>query len=92
MRYYLVVIEKAENNYGAYSPDVPGCVATGQTIEETLTAMKEALEFHFEGIVRDGEEIPMPKGLAYYAASNEPFAEADDFITSVAVVLPLIPA
>jgi predicted RNase H-like HicB family nuclease len=47
---YLVVIEKAENNYGAYSPDVLGCIATAKTVEETLALLKEALEFHLEDL------------------------------------------
>lgn len=59
---YLVVIEKAENNYSAYSPDVPGCVATGETIEETIANIKDALEFHLEAL----EEVPEAKGLKYY--------------------------
>jgi len=54
MQKYLVVIEKAENNYSAFSPDVLGCVATGKTIEKTIKNMKDALEFHLEG----DEEIP----------------------------------
>jgi predicted RNase H-like HicB family nuclease len=57
---YLVVIEKGESSYGAYSPDVPGCVAVGKTIEEALHLIQEALEFHFEGMAEDGEPIPPP--------------------------------
>jgi predicted RNase H-like HicB family nuclease len=55
---YLVLIEKGKNNYGAYAPDVPGCVSVGKTIEETLNNFQEALEFHFESMVRDGDPIP----------------------------------
>lgn len=58
---YLVVINKAGNNYGAYSPDVPGCISTGKTIEKTIKNMKEALDFHL-----DGEIMPEPKGLGYW--------------------------
>jgi predicted RNase H-like HicB family nuclease len=57
-RRYLVLIEKGENNYGAYAPDVPGCISVGKTIEETLSNFQEALEFHFEGMAQDGEPIP----------------------------------
>jgi predicted RNase H-like HicB family nuclease len=57
---YLVVVEKAENNYGAYAPDVPGCVSTGATVEETLRNFQEALEFHLEGTLEGGEPLPEP--------------------------------
>lgn len=59
---YLVIVEKAANNYSAFSPDVPGCAVTGKTIEKTLDLMKEALEFHLEAL----DDIPKPKGLNYY--------------------------
>jgi predicted RNase H-like HicB family nuclease len=57
---YLVVIEKADDNYGAYSPDVPGCIATGATIEETIARYREALGMHLEAMARDHEELPHP--------------------------------
>ena len=57
---YLVVIEKADNNYSAYAPDVPGCATTGKTIEETLRNMQEALELYFEVSMEDGASIPEP--------------------------------
>jgi len=63
---YAIVIEKAENNYAAYAPDVPGCVATAQTIEEVKREMKEALEFHFEGLRSDEHPIPQPTSLSDY--------------------------
>jgi predicted RNase H-like HicB family nuclease len=50
MHRYVVVFEKAPNNWAAYSPDVPGCAATGATKEETAQSMREALEFHLEGL------------------------------------------
>ncbi len=52
----MIVIEKSPRNYGAYSPDVPGCIAAADTAEETATLMREALELHFE----DGEPLPEP--------------------------------
>lgn len=61
---YLVVVEKADTNYGAYAPDVPGCVATGDTIEETLASFQEALQMHLEAMVRDGEALPHPYSVA----------------------------
>lgn len=60
-RTYAIVIEKAPGNYGAYAPDVPGCVATGDTVEETIAQMREALEFHFEGLAEDDDPIPEPQ-------------------------------
>ena len=55
---YTIIIERAENNLSAYCPDVPGCVATGKTERETLQHMKEALEFHLEGLRKIHIEIP----------------------------------
>ncbi|MCR4418857.1 MAG: type II toxin-antitoxin system HicB family antitoxin [Clostridia bacterium] len=63
---YLIVIEKAEGNYSAYSPDVPGCVATGKTPEEARRKMQEALEMHIKGLVEDGLPIPEPQAAAEY--------------------------
>ncbi len=57
---YAVVIEKAEGNYSAYVPDLPGCVATGATQEETERMIREAIEFHLEGLREDGVSIPKP--------------------------------
>ena len=50
MENYLIIIEKQKNNYSAYSPDVPGCIATGKTQKEARKHMQEALEFHLEGL------------------------------------------
>ncbi len=61
---YTVVIEKAPNNYAAYVPDLPGCVATGGTPEEVLAEIREAMEFHIEGMREDGEPIPEPQATA----------------------------
>jgi predicted RNase H-like HicB family nuclease len=57
---YLVVVEKGDNNYSAYAPDVPGCVTTGKTLQETLANMREALELYFEVTLEDGAPIPTP--------------------------------
>lgn len=57
---YAVVIEKAENNYAAYVPDLPGCVATGETVEETEQEIGEAIELHIRGMREDGVPIPQP--------------------------------
>ena len=55
---YTVVIEKADNNYSAYVPDLPGCIATGSTLGETQEMIREAIEFHVEGMLLHGETIP----------------------------------
>lgn len=58
--HYAVVIEKAEGNYSAYVPDLPGCVATGATLEEINQQIQEAIEFHIEGLREEGFPIPEP--------------------------------
>jgi predicted RNase H-like HicB family nuclease len=63
---YAVVIESAEGNFSAYVPDLPGCVATGSTIEETERAIREAIQFHIEGLREDGAPIPTPKSRVDY--------------------------
>ncbi|MBM2816610.1 MAG: uncharacterized protein HW421_3372 [Ignavibacteria bacterium] len=60
MNKYLMIIEKSKNGYSAYSPDLPGCVAVGSTKIETEILMKEAMEFHIEGMLDEGLEIPKP--------------------------------
>jgi predicted RNase H-like HicB family nuclease len=65
---YLVIIERAPNNFAAYSPDLPGCVATGKTREETLSNMREAITFHLEGLQAEGFPIPEPTSSAEYVA------------------------
>ena len=57
---YAVVIEKGESSYGAYVPDLPGCIATGKTREEVLSLIHEAIEFHIQGLKEDGATIPEP--------------------------------
>ena len=63
---YAVVIEKAESNFSAFVPDLPGCVATGFTIEEVEEQIREAIEFHIEGMRQDGEEVPKPSSSVEY--------------------------
>ena len=71
MRKFLVVIEKGENGYGAYSPDLPGCVAIGSTREETEEKMYEAIAFHLEGLREDGLPIPDSESVAEYIVVPE---------------------
>ena len=68
---FLVVIEMANNNYSAYSPDLPGCVATGATREEAERNMYEAIEMHIEGLLEDKLPIPESKSFAEYVAVAE---------------------
>ena len=63
---YAVIIEKAENNYSAYAPDLPGCIAVGDTLEETKQMIQEAIEFHLEGMREEGLPIPEPTTHAEY--------------------------
>lgn len=63
---YAIVIEKGEGNYGAYVPDLPGCVATGRTIEETERSIQEAIEFHLDGMRAGGLPIPEPSSRVEY--------------------------
>lgn len=58
---YLVIIETSENGFGAYVPDLPGCIAAGETREEVITLIQEAIEFHIEGLKRSGDSVPKPK-------------------------------
>jgi predicted RNase H-like HicB family nuclease len=63
---YAVVIEKAEKNYSAYVPDLPGCIATGATIAEVEGEIREAIEFHIEGLREDGGVVPAPSSQVEY--------------------------
>ena len=63
---YLVVIEQTETGYSAFSPDVDGCVATGETQDEVLHNMREALEFHLGGLRAEGYEVPAPSSVSAY--------------------------
>ena len=63
---FLIVIEKTERNYSAYAPDLPGCVATGASVEETEKNMHEAIEMHIEGLKEDGLPIPSSTSTADY--------------------------
>jgi len=63
---YAIVIEKAASNYSAYVPDLPGCVATGLTIEEAEQQIREAIAFHLEGLREDGLPVPHPQSQVDY--------------------------
>ncbi len=57
---YLVVVEKGENGFGAYVPDLPGCVAVAETRDKVVSLIQEAIEFHIEGLTEAGDPIPQP--------------------------------
>jgi predicted RNase H-like HicB family nuclease len=63
---YAVVIEKAENNFSAYVPDLPGCVATGATVEDAEREIRDAIEFHLSGLREDGNPVPPPSSRVDY--------------------------
>jgi predicted RNase H-like HicB family nuclease len=63
---YAVVIEKADGNYSAYVPDLPGCVATGATIAEVEADLRDAIRFHVDGLKADGLGVPAPTSIAEY--------------------------
>jgi predicted RNase H-like HicB family nuclease len=63
---YAIVVEKGESNYSAYVPDLPGCVATGATLEEVEAQMLEAIAFHLEGMQQEGLPVPEPSSLVEY--------------------------
>jgi predicted RNase H-like HicB family nuclease len=95
MQKYLVVIEKAENNYSAFSPDLPGCITTGDSVEETIVHIKEAIELYLETVTEEGENIPVPKGLRYHidqGVFNEQEIGEEFYIAQVEVNLPKIAA
>lgn len=60
---YGIVIERAEGNYSAFVPDLPGCIATGHTIAEVEQCIREAIQFHIEGLREDGIEVPEPAAI-----------------------------
>jgi predicted RNase H-like HicB family nuclease len=65
---FLIVIEKGKKNFSAYSPDLPGCVATGKTREQVTRNMHEAIEMHVHGLLEDRARVPKPHAFAEYVA------------------------
>ena len=66
MNKYLIIIEETTTGYSAYSPDLPGCIATGRTRREVERRMKSAIDFHLQGLRLAGEELPQPRAQAVY--------------------------
>ncbi|HVU65742.1 MAG TPA: type II toxin-antitoxin system HicB family antitoxin [Ktedonobacteraceae bacterium] len=73
---FSVVIEKAEGNYSAYSPDLPGCIAVGDTVEEVQKNMEEAMRFHIQGMIEDHEPVPVPQSKVQYIEISMPGSAA----------------
>jgi predicted RNase H-like HicB family nuclease len=63
---YAVVIERTNTNFSAYVPDLPGCIATGETREEVELSMREAIQYHIEGMKQYGQPIPIPSSVVEY--------------------------
>ncbi len=72
MKRYAIAIYKANSNYSAHVLDIDGCVATGSTVQEAISNMREALEFHFEAMAEDGEAIPEPAAFVDYVEVDVP--------------------
>ena len=85
---YLIVLEKADSGYSAYAPDVPGCGVASGTLEETIALLHEALEFHFQGLADDGDEIPLPSGTEAYKIAVEQSHGEEYLLTHIAVTIP----
>lgn len=66
MKKYAIVVERAKKNYAAYVPDLPGCVATGETIEEVEKLLREAIALHVTGLREDGLPVPEPSSVVDY--------------------------
>lgn len=81
---FLVVIERGDANYSAYSPDVPGCMASGASVEETLANIRSALEFHLEGMAEHGDPLPVPQTLTFYVQNTDEIS-SDDILAHVTI-------
>ncbi len=66
MKRYAIVIEKATSNYAGYVPDLPGCIATGETVAETEALLRESIDLHLQGLREDGVAIPEPASVVEY--------------------------
>jgi len=74
MKRFLVVFEKAAKNFSAYSPDLPGCVATGATKEKAAQNMLEAIKMHVQGLIADGQPVPESHSFAEFVALPDDLA------------------
>ena len=85
MKVYLIVIGKTVIGYSAHCPDVPGCAAVGETVEAIMASMREALEFHFEGMLEDGDPMPVPGGIASYTEAMKDLEVDREFLDHVRI-------
>ncbi|MBV8821575.1 MAG: type II toxin-antitoxin system HicB family antitoxin [Ktedonobacteraceae bacterium] len=76
MSRFLIIIEQGEHNYSAYVPDLPGCIATGRTLQEVEQNMREAIALHVQGMLEDGEPIPVSQTIAEYVDISVPSSAA----------------
>jgi predicted RNase H-like HicB family nuclease len=73
---FLIIIEQGSRNYSAYAPDLPGCIATGKTLDEVKANMREAIKMHIQGMVEDQEPIPTSQTMADYLDISIPNSAA----------------
>jgi predicted RNase H-like HicB family nuclease len=73
---FLIIIEQGSHNFSAYAPDLPGCIATGKTLDEVQKNMKEAIELHLRGMIEDKEPIPSTQSLAAFVDVPVPSSAA----------------
>ena len=73
---FLIIIEQGSHNYSAYAPDLPGCIATGKTLDEVQKNMKEAIELHLRGMIEDNEPIPTLQSMAAFVDVSAPSSAA----------------
>ena len=76
MSRFLIILEQGEHNYSAYVPDLPGCIATGRTLQEVEQNMREAIALHVQAMLEDGEPIPVSQSIAEYVNISVPDSAA----------------
>lgn len=85
---YVVVVERTNDGFCAYSPDLLGCGAMGDTVEETLESMQKSLEIIIEEMLADGQQIPESKGLTYHLEAGEFEFAPSDLLTYLTIEVP----
>lgn len=87
---YLIILEKSETGFSAYSPDVLGCIATGENLEETRANMQSAIAFHIREMIKDSEQVPQPRGIESYLMALDS-SEGEDFFLTYVDIQTVIP-